>query len=195
MKKEDAEKEVLKKGVKGVPTITDELKQLLHKNKEYKVNFEFPELDDERPFVEMTNASFRYSGTEKWLFKTLNFGVNTSTRAVIVGHNGSGKTTLLNMLSGEFEPTGGDIRQLGGLRIGRYNQHFDSVLPADESPVAFLLRSSKEAQDKQHMRKLLGRFGLESGTQSCVMVVLQRCYGDVTEMPWWCYRGVMVLLQ
>ncbi len=50
---------------------------------------------------------FRYGEKYPWLFKDMAqaFGVDTTTRAAIVGPNGVGKSTLISLLIGELEPT------------------------------------------------------------------------------------------
>ena len=54
MKKHDAEKFVLGKDKKG-----DADRQLLSRMREYMVNFYFPEIDDDKPCIQITDASFR----------------------------------------------------------------------------------------------------------------------------------------
>lgn len=135
---------------------------LLQKQKEYVVNFHFSELDDTKPYIQVTDASFRYAEDAPVLFEGLNFGVNTSTRAVIVGPNGVGKTTLLKLLLGTLTPTSGEIQRVGNLRVGVYHQHFEDILAMHQSPVEYLNhRFPERKQTEQQLRKLLGRFGLE----------------------------------
>merc|ERR1719498_1215254 len=59
--------------------------ELIEKPRDYLVNFEFTEVTDHRPYIDLKNVSFKYPtklgtpDTNPWLFKDLTFPVNTST--------------------------------------------------------------------------------------------------------------------
>ncbi|RJT39289.1 ABC transporter ATP-binding protein [Mesorhizobium waimense] len=61
------------------------------------------------------------------LFSNLDLTIGASDRLGIVAANGRGKSTLLKCLTGELEPTTGDIARTRGLRVGHVEQ---SVPPA-----------------------------------------------------------------
>ena len=132
--------------------------QLLERPKEYVVKIKFPEPTDvSPPIIEIMNVEFNYPKGPT-LFENLNFGIGMGDRICIVGPNGVGKSTFLNLVMGDLNPVGGDIRRNHRLRIGRYNQHFDEILPMKKSPVQFLMDDFD--QTYQESRNLLGRFGL-----------------------------------
>jgi energy-coupling factor transporter ATP-binding protein EcfA2 len=54
---------------------------------------------------QINNVAFRYGERFPWLFKDMSFGIDTSTRAAIVGPNGVGKSTLISLIIGDLEPT------------------------------------------------------------------------------------------
>ncbi|QND52351.1 ABC-F family ATP-binding cassette domain-containing protein [Phyllobacterium sp. 628] len=56
------------------------------------------------------------------LFSSLNLVVSAGDRLGIIAANGRGKSTLLRCLTGEFDPTIGDITRTRGLRIGYVEQ-------------------------------------------------------------------------
>ena len=56
-------------------------------------------------------------------------------------------------------PTSGEVIQHHRLRIGWYDQHFESLLPFESTPVAFLEEIC--GVTKLEARKYLGMFGLE----------------------------------
>jgi ATPase subunit of ABC transporter with duplicated ATPase domains len=62
------------------------------------------------------------------LFSNLNLVIGTGDRLGIVGANGRGKSTLLRCLTGEIEPTLGDITWARGLRIGCVEQTVPAAL-------------------------------------------------------------------
>jgi ATPase subunit of ABC transporter with duplicated ATPase domains len=66
------------------------------------------------------------------LFSNLDLTIGTGDRLGIVATNGRGKSTLLKCLTGEMEPTSGDITRMRGLRVGHVEQ---------SAPLALLGRS------------------------------------------------------
>jgi len=131
---------------------------LLARPKEYKVKFAFKDPESTVPTVSMLDVAFGYARSQE-LFRDLRFKVDTDSRIAIVGANGSGKTTLLKLVTGQLAPTRGEVSHHRHLVIGRYDQHFDELLPMDKSGVEFL-RGAYDLAD-QEARKYLGMFGLD----------------------------------
>ena len=82
--------------------------------------------------------------------------------------NGAGKSTLLKLLTGEIDPTTGEVRRNPRLRMGIYNQHFVDRLPMNKTPVEHL-RDRFPGQDYQSVRNRLGRYGLEGHAHEVTM--------------------------
>lgn len=57
------------------------------------------------------------------LFENLSFSISKGDRIGLVAANGVGKTTLLNCLSGNIDPTFGEITRARGLRVGHVKQN------------------------------------------------------------------------
>jgi ATP-binding cassette subfamily F protein 2 len=102
--------------------------------------FSFP--DSERispPVLAFSNVSFSYSGKkEDHLYEKLELGVDLDSRIALVGPNGAGKSTLLKLMLQEIEPTEGEVKRSGKLRIGHYNQHSEAVLDLEKTPLNFV---------------------------------------------------------
>ena len=146
--------------------------QLLARPKEYKVRIEFPPcLQGEDRIIEIKDASFNYP-TSNFLFKGLNFNITMKDRMCIVGQNGVGKSTLLNLIMGDLECTEGEIKRNPRVRIGRYTQHFEDILPMHKTPVQFLKETYKISY--QEARDLLGRFGIGGHAHE---ILLSSCSG------------------
>eukprot|EP00979_Chaetoceros_neogracilis_P010861 scaffold2612_cov267-Chaetoceros_neogracile.AAC.54 len=98
------------------------------------------------------------------LYANVNFGVDLDSRVALVGPNGAGKTTLVKLMCGELQPTLGDIRPHGHLKLGRFTQHFVDVLDLELTPLEFF---EKEYPDmpREELRKYLGRFGVSGKMQ------------------------------
>jgi ATP-binding cassette subfamily F protein 3 len=59
------------------------------------------------------------------LFKDITFTVAGGERWGIIGRNGTGKTTLFRLLTGEMEPTRGQIARQPAIRVSLLEQHRD----------------------------------------------------------------------
>ena len=157
------------------------ISRLAEKPREYKVHFDFVAPDDARTgaglSVDLRDICFSYDSTNKNKddiddtyhtgafrgFKDLNFCVDATKRAAIVGANGSGKSTLLKIITGDITPTRGEVNVGRNLKIGYYDQHFSELkkCPRNASAVDYLLSESL-LTSAQEARKWLGKFGLDS---------------------------------
>jgi ABC transport system ATP-binding/permease protein len=77
--------------------------------------------------VELEDLGYSIEG--KPLFRNLSFNLTAGMRVGLVGSNGSGKTTLMRLLTGELEPTSGNIKRASQLRT----THFEQNRQLDES--------------------------------------------------------------
>ncbi|MDD5923762.1 MAG: ABC-F family ATP-binding cassette domain-containing protein [Clostridia bacterium] len=71
--------------------------------------------------VSAQNLTMEFDG--KVLFSGINFEVKPGEHAGLIGANGTGKTTLFKLITGELEPTNGDIITARGTKIGYLEQH------------------------------------------------------------------------
>jgi hypothetical protein len=60
-------------------------------------------------------------------------------------------------MSGELQPSMGDIRPHGHLKIGRFTQHFVDVLNLEQTPLEFF-DTMYPGTPREEQRKYLGRF-------------------------------------
>jgi len=68
------------------------------------------------------------------VLKDVTWGVQTGDRIGLVGHNGAGKTTQLRIMSGEMEPTTGDVvKSKKDLRVAMLRQEFVDELVPDQT--------------------------------------------------------------
>lgn len=66
--------------------------------------------------IDLINISVQFTG--EYLFKDVNFRINSSDRIALVGRNGSGKTTLLKIICGLQQPESGKILKQRDVSIG-----------------------------------------------------------------------------
>ncbi len=67
------------------------------------------ELDDVKGSFEFKDVSFKYKGTNDYVFKNLNLDVRPGEYLALVGTSGVGKTTLCNLIPRFYEVSGGSI--------------------------------------------------------------------------------------
>ncbi|XP_050526613.1 ATP-binding cassette sub-family F member 1 [Daktulosphaira vitifoliae] len=148
------------KGNKTEMDDTIEPSQLLQKPKDYNVKFSFPDPSPlQPPILGLHSVNFAYPN-QKPLFKNVDFGVDLSSRVAIVGPNGVGKSTFLKLLTGDLQPTEGEMRMNHRMKLGKYDQHSGEHLTAEETPAEYLMRLFNLPYEKA--RKQLGTFGLAS---------------------------------
>nr|CCA23226.1 ATPbinding cassette subfamily F member 1 putative [Albugo laibachii Nc14] len=141
--------------------VSSDQTDLLERPREYIVKFSFPEISKvSPPILEVREVSFRYNESTPYLFKNIDFGIDTDSRICIVGPNGVGKSTLLKIVTDEVRVREGEVRLNPRIRVGIYNQHFVDKLPMGETPVEYLRRLFQD-QTYQQVRNLLGKVGLE----------------------------------
>lgn len=132
--------------------------QLLQKPRDYNVKFSFPDPSPlQPPILGLHSTDFAYP-TQKPLFKNVDFGVDLNSRVAIVGPNGVGKSTFLKLLTGDLQPTTGEMRKNHRMKLGKFDQHSGEHLTAEETPAEYLMRLFDLPYEKA--RKQLGTFGL-----------------------------------
>ncbi|WDT67963.1 peptidase domain-containing ABC transporter [Cloacibacterium sp. TD35] len=73
--------------------------------------------------IEIENVSFRYIGSDQFVFENLNLTIPHQKTTAIVGASGSGKTTLLKLLMKFYEPNKGEIK-IGNTNIKNISPRF-----------------------------------------------------------------------
>jgi ATP-binding cassette subfamily F protein 3 len=66
--------------------------------------------------IDLSNISVQFSG--RYLFRDVNYKINSGDKISLVGANGSGKTTLLKIINGELLPESGKILKQKGISVG-----------------------------------------------------------------------------
>lgn len=87
-------------------------------NKDEQYTSEIPQKD-----IEIIDVSFRYIGSDQFVFENLNLTIPYQKTTAIVGASGSGKTTLLKLLMKFYEPNEGDIK-MGSTNLKNISPRF-----------------------------------------------------------------------
>jgi len=150
-------------------------------------DFKFPDSESiSPPVIAFNEVSFSYSGKkEDHLYEKLELGVDLDSRIALVGPNGAGKSTLLKLMLQEIEPTEGELKRSGKLRIAYYNQHSEAVLDLEKTPMQFLkdlyplgiiTKEGLKKMEDPDWRGRLGSFGITGDFQTRKMGTMSDGY-------------------
>ena len=113
--------------------------------------------------ISLDNLTVSYGG---WtLFDNISFLINPKDRIGLVGRNGAGKTTLLRIITGEQQPTSGNVTLNGECTIGYLPQTMrvaDTTTLAEETAKAFDEVLRLEAEIASLTREIAERTDYES---------------------------------
>ncbi len=66
--------------------------------------------------LDISSISLQFNG--KYLFRDINYKINSGDRISLVGTNGTGKSSLLKIISGKLQPESGKVIKQKGINIG-----------------------------------------------------------------------------
>lgn len=98
----------------------DHIRDFLEMEGEDIRKIESPAIKDE-PSIEFKALSYRYPGSDQWIFKDFNLKIAPGEKIALVGVNGAGKTTLMLLLMGLLQPSSGKIL-IDGYHIKEFNK-------------------------------------------------------------------------
>ena len=103
--------------------------------------------------LSMANVSVEFGATA--IFDGVSFTVSAGERWGIIGRNGAGKTSLFRLLTGELEPTRGEIARSPGIRVSLLEQHRDfgdatTIWEAAAGQFAELLQLERSLSEQAH---------------------------------------------
>lgn len=73
--------------------------------------------------IEFDNVSFKYTDSEQYILKDIDFRVKKGEKVAIIGSTGSGKSTILNLLLRFYDATEGVVK-IQGIDIKKYKLKF-----------------------------------------------------------------------
>lgn len=124
-------------------------------NKDEQYVSEVPQKD-----LEIQNISFRYIGSDSFVFENLNLSIPYQKTTAIVGASGSGKTTLLKLLMKFYEPNTGEIKiantNLKNISPRFWREHCGVVMQEGyvfNDTIANNIAVGEDYIDKQKLRK------------------------------------------
>lgn len=110
--------------------------------------------------IEIEDLSFRYIGSDSYVFENLKLSIPYQKTTAIVGASGSGKTTLLKLLMKFYEPDKGDIKigttKLKNVSPRYWRDHCGVVMQEGyvfNDTIANNIAIGEDHVDKQKLRK------------------------------------------
>lgn len=107
--------------------------ELVETHKKAKtIRFSFPEVKSSgRVVFSVRNLSKSFG--DKELYKNIDLSILRGEKVAVLGPNGLGKTTLLRIISGEIEPTRGEISPGHNVEMSYYAQHHSEMLDPNKT--------------------------------------------------------------
>jgi ATP-binding cassette, subfamily F, member 3 len=120
------------------------------------IRFRFPPIPPGGKEV-ITLKDVKVQFGEKRVFERLNWTLQRGARVAITGVNGAGKTTLLRILSGQLEPSSGEVKLGHHIQIGYYAQHQSETLNLERTILEELVEIAPHLPIS-HIRSIAGAF-------------------------------------
>jgi len=158
--------------IKQIQKLDGDAPELLRSEEEEDVcyNFIFPLPEDANSLggqiISFNDVCFKYDTQRDLFFENLSFGIDLSSRIVLVGSNGIGKSTLLNLISGTLEPTQGHIFRNPKVRIAVFSQHHVDGIDLSLTPLQYMKQffpsnSISDSAAEEKFRSHLASFGID----------------------------------
>ncbi|HDE0662887.1 TPA: ABC transporter ATP-binding protein/permease [Staphylococcus aureus] len=103
----------------GASDVVFEFLEQPNYNNEFLLKYE----ENQKPFIQLTDISFRYDDSDRLVLNDLNLEIFKGDQIALVGPSGAGKSTLTHLIAGVYQPTIGTIStNQRDLNIGRLSQ-------------------------------------------------------------------------
>lgn len=108
-----------------------------------------------RTLLQMKGVHFTYPSAVKPQLINVNVKASMASRVAIVGANGAGKSTLIKLLTGEMEPSKGEVKKHPNCRFAYVAQHAFHHIEQhlDKSPNKYICWRYESGEDKEEQNK------------------------------------------
>ncbi|HHC8562823.1 TPA: ABC transporter ATP-binding protein/permease [Staphylococcus aureus] len=89
----------------GASDVVFEFLEQSNYNNEFLLKYE----ENQKPFIQLTDISFRYDDSDRLVLNDLNLEIFKGDQIALVGPSGAGKSTLTHLIAGVYQPTIGTI--------------------------------------------------------------------------------------
>lgn len=110
----------------------------------------------DRAILKMMNVGFMYPGTGKLTVSGVSVQCSLNSRIGVLGPNGAGKSTVIKVLTGETEPTVGDVWKHPNLRVAYVAQHAFHHIEKhmDKTPNEYIRWRYQNGEDRELAAKI-----------------------------------------
>ncbi len=140
-----------------------EIRSSINEYTSMKINVDNSLLSGRKRLLEANNITFKYDNRyiigEKHPF---NLSILSGERIRLQGDNGCGKSTLLKLITGDLQPTSGEIFRSQSLNILYLDQEYSCL--DDELSVYGQLEACNSKKPEHELKTLLNRFLFTSST-------------------------------
>ncbi|HEI1429378.1 TPA: ABC transporter ATP-binding protein/permease [Staphylococcus aureus] len=85
----------------GASDVVFEFLEQPNYNNEFLLKYE----ENQKPFIQLTDISFRYDDSDRLVLNDLNLEIFKGDQIALVGPSGAGKSTLTHLIAGVYQPT------------------------------------------------------------------------------------------
>ncbi|HCZ0367373.1 TPA: ABC transporter ATP-binding protein/permease [Staphylococcus aureus] len=89
----------------GASDVVFEFLEQPNYNNEFLLKYE----ENQKPFIQLTDISFRYDDSDRLVLNDLNLEIFKGDQIALAGPSGAGKSTLTHLIAGVYQPTIGTI--------------------------------------------------------------------------------------
>ncbi|HBC4354326.1 TPA: ABC transporter ATP-binding protein/permease [Staphylococcus aureus] len=89
----------------GASDVVFEFLEQPNYNNEFLLKYE----ENQKPFIQLTDISFRYDDSDRLVLNDLNLEIFKGDQIALVGPSGAGKSTLTHLIAGVYQPAIGTI--------------------------------------------------------------------------------------
>eukprot|EP01111_Echinosteliopsis_oligospora_P009721 TRINITY_DN28_c0_g1_i8.p1 TRINITY_DN28_c0_g1~~TRINITY_DN28_c0_g1_i8.p1 ORF type:complete len:1060 (+),score=291.53 TRINITY_DN28_c0_g1_i8:96-3275(+) len=146
-----------------------------------RFTFKFPEpgfLDgvksSDKAILKMTNVGYTYPNTTKMTIRNISVQCSLSSRVAVVGPNGAGKSSMIKVLTGEVEPTVGEVWKHPNLRVAYVAQHAFHHIEhhLDKTPNEYIRWRYEHGEDKELAGKITRQLSEEDEKKFYQIIVI-----------------------